>query len=176
MPNYRHSAFRGRSGQRRKTQWIGSADVTAVTTVAGGSARLDQTLTTAELALRPFTIVRTVGVVMVKSDQITAIEDAYAAFGGCVVSENAVAIGVTAVPLPIGDEGSDLWFMYETAMCSFVFGDGTGFVSPGGYSKYFDSRAARKVQDGEDIAFVMEVGSGVGLSFYWKFRMLVKLH
>jgi len=40
-----------------------------------------------------------------------------------------------------------------------------------------DSKAMRKVQEGQDIAIVLENGSALdGMLFLLQFRMLVKLH
>ena len=175
MP-FRRSFSRAQRGPRRQTQWLASPDNAAHTVLAGGAAQLFGTLSAAEIALQPFTIIRTVGMVSMKSDQITATEDPLLAIGMAVISIPASAIGVTAVPTPIVDEASDLWFLYETLAASFTFGDGTGFNSPSSYTKYFDSRAQRKVQEGDDVGMMAECASGVGCSFYWKMRMLVMLH
>ncbi len=162
---------------RRETRWIASADQTAAVALPAASARLDQSLTTIELALRPFTIVRTVGVLFWSTDQTAASEQPYVALGGAVVSEQAVAIGVTAVPTPIADEASDLFFLYETAAAFILTASNASISSPANVSRYFDSRAQRKVEDGQDVVFVLENGEATmaGL-FILKFRMLVKLH
>ena len=177
MPNFRSRGFRiARSGPRRMTRWIGSADVTAVTVLTGGATTFDQSLTVAELALRPFTVIRTVGMFAARSDQIAASEDAMAAVGMAVVSDAAVAVGVTALPGPITDEDSDLWYMYDTVAPGCFLASSIGFASPAFQYRYFDSRGQRKVEDGQDIAVMLEAGSGVGVAVWLKFRMLVKLH
>ncbi len=173
----RSSFSRGfRGGPRRQTRWLASPDISAVTVLTGGAATFFGQLNAEELALRPFTVVRTVGMFAGRSDQIAASEDAMGAFGMAVVSEAAIAIGVTALPAPISDEESDLWFAYDTIAPSLLFNDATGFQSPAMQYRYFDSRAMRKVEDGSDIAVMLEAGSGVGMSIYLKFRILVKLH
>ncbi len=174
MPRGRVYGPQYRTGERRKTLWIGSSDVTSFTTLALGSAVLAQSLNAAALALRPFTITRTVGLLCVVSDQSASVEiGPFGAMGMAVVSEQAVAIGVTAVPTPITDKGSDLWFQYQFAAAP----TGTNLSYGGPNAWEFDSRGQRKVQDGEDVVIVMENGDAAfGLSFLIQFRMLLKLH
>ena len=156
---------------RRDTVWfefppqltvLGSASLAAVT----GS------LNAAALALRPFTIVRTRGTLQVQSDQAAA-EDYGCGFGICVVSDQASAIGVTAVPTPVTDYGSDLWFLIEQ-----MFGRmGGASVEQIGFERQIDSKAMRKVDVGQDINIVFETPSFCNSArLYEAFRMLVKLH
>ena len=167
--------FRGGSF-RRETQWLAGGPVRN-TLAVGSTAVLTQSLTAAELALRPFTIVRTRGILHVESDQTAAQEFMHAGIGMCVVSDQAIAIGVTAIPTPMTDRVSDLWFLYEEIFNSFLFGDATGFITPAGVRSVFDSRAMRKVEEGEDIAVVKETSAiSTGAIVTSAFRMLIKLH
>ena len=50
---------------------------------------------------------------MVESDQSAATELFIGNLGLAVVSDQATAVGVTAVPTPATDRGSDLWFLIE---------------------------------------------------------------
>jgi len=173
----RKSGFTSRGGvMRRETQWFNGVTVRS-TIVAASTAVLQTALTAAELALRPFTVVRTRGVVYMKSDQAGATEVQDAAFGLAVVSDQAIAIGVTAVPTPTTDDGSDLWYVYERILSELAFQDATGFQANVGVERIIDSRSMRKVEDGQDIAGVVETGSGsngVVISAYA--RTLIKLH
>jgi len=165
--------FRG-GRNRRETLWtfiptsqinIAAAD-TAVLAFAGN---------TALLALRPFTVIRQRINWYCRSDVGTGGELWGAAFGSCVVSDQAVAIGVTAVPTPITDQGSDLWVMYEENYGRFI---GTPTSEVGRQLK-IDSRAMRKVEEGQDFIFVVETpGAAVSVSATSVFggRLLVKLH
>ena len=164
-------------GPRRKTIWVASADVSATTALAAGAAILDQSLTGAQVSsFGPFTIVRTVGMLLVNSDQIAAGESPFGAFGGVVVSEQARAAGVVSIPTPITEEDSDLWFVYQTFMTNVGFGDATGFANTANVFA-FDSRAQRKVQDGDAVCFLLENASAAhGVDFILKFRMLLKVH
>ncbi len=68
------SVFRGRGGPKRQTSWFNSADLTTFTTLVAGTAVLHQTLTAAELAKRPFTVVRVRGTIWVITDQAVSSE------------------------------------------------------------------------------------------------------
>jgi len=144
---------------------------------AASTAVLSNSLNAAGLALRPFTVVRARGFAWCRSDQSVASEDFLASFGLCVVSDQAVDIGVTAVPTPEADRSSDLWFQYETLGQGFTFKDATGFVSSEGITKDWDSRAMRKVEEGQDMVMVKESASiSGGLFLLTAGRLLVKLH
>ncbi len=161
----------------RETRWLDAVPIR--TTTATGAAVILFSLTAVELALRPFTIVRTRGVFHIKSDQVAATEPQQAGIGMCVVTEQALAIGVTAVPTPITDMESDLWFLYELAFSEFVFGSAIGFDAAAGSQVRFDSKAMRKVEDGQDVIVVVEVprsASSEAVTHQVGFRMLIKLH
>jgi len=165
--------FRGGSF-RRDTQWGSLAST--VTTLASGTPVLFGGLSAVGLALRPFTIIRVRGYLNIASDQLAAAEHYAASFGMCVVTEQALAIGVTAVPTPQTDKSSDLWFVYEelAGAVKFIAGAALSEQSPG-FS--FDSRAMRKVEEGQDIAVVEESVTGfVGCELYKGGRFLLKLH
>ena len=159
---------------RRETLWFSGPDEQGATAVAADGVDLQASLNAAALALRPFTVIRTVGMLFIQSDQIAAIETMISAFGLAVVSDQASAIGVTAIPTPITDESSDLWFMYQFVLHNWQFNT-SGAMGPGVFQ--FDSRAMRKVEDGQDVVSVFENGaSGAGLNYIAKWRLLVKLH
>jgi len=161
-------------GRRRLTEWFPSADVTAVTALPAANAILSQSLVTTELARRPFTVVRVRGLIHVESDQTGANEIPFGALGFAVVTDQAIAAGGAALPTPITAEGSDKWFVWVPFVVSQLAGTGGNIF---GMNFDFDSKAMRKVQEGEDIAVMVENASALhGLSFIIKFRLLVKLH
>jgi len=174
----RKSGFVRRGGvMRRETLWLGIA-ATDTALGAATTAAIINSAPAGVLALRPFTIVRTRGLLNVRSDQISADETFGAALGFSVVSDQALAIGVTAVPTPVTDQGSDMFFVYEEVLGKFSFITGVGFQSGGAdQCRYYDSKAMRKVNDNQDISFAIEsqsvVSSGQVLH---SGRMLVKLH
>ncbi len=162
---------------RRKTDWIASADITALTNLIGGGVVIDQSLTGAQVALiAPFTIIRTVGYVGIRSDQAGATETPFGAIGAMVVKETARAAGVASVPTPINEEGDDGWFLYQGIASDFLFASGVGFSNSGMKIFQFDSKAQRKVADGDAIIWTAENASADGFDYLLKFRMLVKLH
>ena len=166
---------RSNSAPRRKTQWIPLTPAIDVIATAS-TALLIGSLNAAALALRPFTIVRTRGFWSINSDQISASEDFDCSFGIAVVTDQAVAIGVTAVPTPVTDIASDSWFMYEQLANRIEFSDATG-VRNVGLSSRFDSKAMRKVDFGQDLAIVLETSSASsGVDIWNSLRMLIKLH
>ncbi len=160
----------------RETMWIGITEASNVI-AAANTAIVSSSLSAAALALRPFTVVRTRGVLHLISDQLAATEFQGVVFALAVVSDQARAIGVTAVPTGVVDRGSDLFFVYEELINTIDFGDATGFQSSAGIFKDFDSKAMRKVNDDQDIVVTKETYSiGGGVSFTSAGRMLIKLH
>ena len=159
----------------RKTEWIASADITAVTSLASQAAILDQTLIIASFPqLIGATVVRTRGSWWVDTDQVSGTESYLAAMGMAIVSAQAAAIGVTAVPTPITDEFSDLFFVYDVLGGRFNFGTAASFAQTG-VTKEFDSKAQRKVSEDETLIVTLENSFSVGLNYWLKFRLLFKL-
>jgi len=95
----------------RETEWIGINET--ITSLAGpGAATLIGTFSAAALALRPFTIVRTVGFLGIRSDQAVADESYDVALGMAIVSDQASAAGINSVPTGWLDLESDLFFVH----------------------------------------------------------------
>jgi len=172
----RKSGFTLRGGvMRRETVWFSS--VFFAQTLAVATPVLLTSLGAAALAVRPFTVIRTRGELLIRSDQTANTEDQGAAYGRAVVSDQAVAIGVTAIPTPVTDSGSDLWYVYQVLLNSTILSSAVGFDGSPGKQYTVDSRAMRKVEDGQDIVSVLE-GSGIGagsvvLGFT---KSLIKMH
>ncbi len=173
----RKSGFIQRSGvMRRESLWVaisGSSTALAPLTpvLLGGYSA-------AVLALRPFTVVRTRGVMSVLSDQSSATESFHSAMGMAIVSSEALAVGVTAVPTPISSQDSDLFFLYESLLGRLQNASNVGFQGAGGVWKTFDSKAMRKVEDGQDIAVSLEGDTSpfLGSILLKTGRQLIKLH
>ena len=166
-----------RVGARRKTQWLGRVFSTDSITLGANTVILDSVLTTIEKALRPFTIVRSVGLLSVRSDQQAATESPFGGLGFAIVSDQAITVGVTAVPNPVSDVESDLWFLYQ------AFATGLSLITAAGFETRafdhfpFDSRAMRKVEEGQDFAAVLANASATdGMDYILNYRLLVKLH
>jgi len=165
-------------GPKRMSQWVGGGFIqTAITTAS--TATLITQFSSGITDLEPFTIVRTRGTIQLSSDQISAAEDQEVAYGHCVVSQQAVAIGVTAVPTPVTDSGSDLFYVYEMISSTFSFASSIGFVQSDSASRFFrfDSKAMRKVPDGTNSISVVETSAtSEGVVVVTNFRQLIKLH
>jgi len=166
----RSSSFQRFPG--RLTEWFADPFATVEQGLAASSGLILSTLSAAGLAKRPFTITRTVGQLMVASDQAAATEFPFGAVGGIVVSEKAGNTGFTAVPDPVTEASSDEWFMYQ--QWATEGRADAGFNNREIFS--FDSRAQRKVADGEDYLFVLaNLSATDGMVFIFNVRTLVKL-
>ena len=159
-------------GTRRMTQWFRSADITGYSTLGAATAVIDQSLAG---ITEPVTAIRCRGIISVQSDQTAASETPFGAVGMCVVSDQAVAVGVTAIPTPITDKDSDLWIMHQYFFAPVAFGSGVGFRNIS-QSYEFDSKAMRKVPEGSTLIWVVENAAvGSGLIFALQFAVLLKL-
>ncbi len=105
---------------------------------------------------------------------LPAAEDIFGAIGMAVVSDQASAAGIASLPTPITESESDLWYLWK------AFGLVSELSVAGGVNSMtfeFDSKAQRKVGDGEDLVTVVENGSATtGLGFLIQFRELIKTH
>ncbi len=168
----RHSTFRPRA-PRRQTLWF-FIGPTETTLAASSTATLVFSLNAAALAFRPFTIVRTHLEVSLRSDQAGAIEEQHVGLGLAVVTDQAVGIGVTAVPTPVTDMGSDAWFFHH-----LLNADESNLTdrTRSGQFRSWDSKAMRKVEDGFDIVTVLEgQGFGGGMVVGIGGRLLIKVN
>jgi len=167
--------FRG-GGFRRESQWIQIAPTVSNLGTAS-TAVLFTGFGAVALGLRPFTIVRTHINLHVASDQEVNDELQQVAIGTAVVSDQALAIGVTAVPTPFTDMGSDLWMLHQILTTRFLLGTAVGFSGDFGKEKDIDSRAMRKVEEGSDLAMSIETSSiSAGADVAKAGRILIKLH
>ncbi len=159
---------------RRSTLWVPTT-TTTITISSGATAVLAFSGNALLLAFRPFTVIRSRFYWYCRSDVVTGGELWGGAIGQCVVSEQAEAIGVTAVPIPITDMGSDLFFMIEQQFGRF----GGTQVEEVGKSKEIDSRAMRKVNEDEQLIITMESGAtteSISMINVFGGRNLIKLH
>ncbi len=166
--------FRSRT-QKRATTWLDVPITSTNFTGIGGTLLVS--LTALELAKRPFTIVRAHLEMQLSSDQAVASEIMLGAIGFAVVSDQAFGVGVTAVPTPVTDAESDLWFLHKYFMSNFNLGTGVGFQEPSSRSYTLESKAMRKVNDDQDVVLVAELGSpSQGFNLQVAGRVLIKEH
>jgi len=172
MTRFRGGARRFTSSNRRLTQWFRATDITGYTTVGPGIAILDQSLVG---ITEPITSVRCRGSISMVTDQEAATEQPFGAVGMCVVTDQAAAIGVTAVPTPITDKDSDAWIMHKYIYAPMVFGSAIGLHNLS-QTFDFDSKAMRKVPEGSVLIWVVE-NSSPSFSFQYalQFAVLIKL-
>ncbi len=141
----------------------------APTTVAAGSITLLATFTPATEF--DVTVLRTRAHIEVFSDQSAGVEFQCGAFGMCVVSDRAAAAGVASLPRPSSDGGDDIWFLHQPFMTH-----GTAAISAFTNWMDLDSKAMRKVENGQVIVVLVENFSGTtGLLFQDSIRVLAKL-
>ncbi len=152
----RRRPVRRSGGIRRARRVPGtwSRDQIIPTTVPFGSAILLSGLLLSNPGIGE-TVRRTVGQIFVRSDQVAAGEDVVGAFGMIVVSDPALAIGITAVPNPVDEESDDGWFVWQGL--SATQGGSAGRT---GQLIQFDSRAMRRVEEGFAIALVVANSAG----------------
>jgi len=162
--------------QRRESLWVA---IVATETVLSG-AGIDVLFTgysAAVLALRPFTIVRTRGVVTFRSDQVATSELYNGVLAMAIVTDQALAAGVGSVPTGDTDRDSDAFFVYEEGMGIVQVVSAAGFEGAYGQQREFDSKAMRKVEDGFDIAVTIQATAQSNGMFIGKAgRQLIKLH
>ncbi len=155
--------------------WIGAG--VGATTIVASSLTLISSLSAAVLLLRPFTILRTRMLIYWGSDQQTATEQPQGSYGRIVVTENASAIGATAIPDPSStdaDVDAD-WFVHQECIDRFIFGSGVGFIE-GGHQYVVDSKAMRKVGKNDDVVAMFSETGGVGGLIITRGRALIQLH
>jgi len=160
------------SGQRRATEWI-ALSVPWQSQLGGKD--LIAFFTQAELeALVPFTITRTVGIFGWAHDEDFILDqDVYGAIGFAVVRENARSVGGGAVPGPLTNVGDDVWYLHRF-FSGFVESINT---ASGGTNLILDSRAQRKVVDGDALIFMSELdGTSDDIEQCLGVRILCKLH
>jgi len=143
--------FPGR--QRSATDWGRSVDVEELA-VLSATKVLVGTFTLSNPGIAE-TIRRTRGVLTVSSDQSVAAEYVAGAMGMIVVTDTALAVGITAIPGPLTNANDDGWWVWEP--CSFKGSLGGGGVVSQSYQ--FDSKAMRRVEEGFSGAIVFESGS-----------------
>ncbi len=168
----RRGHFPRRSTSRRQTSWF-NINI-AETAVASGAAVLLSSLTAVGLAFRPFTVIRSRGVILVSD--ATAVT--MAAFAIEVVDETQITGGIGVIPTPLTEADSDEFFVYEPVGTTGYQIAGAGATDVfSGQAFPFDSKAMRKVGIDESIAMVVEnQGSGNTISISVVGRMLIKLH
>ena len=165
---FQNQSRRG-SGGRPNRGWSGQVS-TAVVNIPANSAVLlgGFALTNPGIDV---TVLRTVGSIYINTDQTAANEQQIGAFGFILVTDTAFAVGITAIPDPIGDVGDDGWFVYVPIQQDFTFATAVGQIV--GMKYDFDSKAKRVIHNGTTIAVVIaNSDAGDGFNVTVGFRIL----
>ena len=89
--------------------------------------------------------------------------------------EDAFTVGITAVPTPIGDIGSDLWMLWMPFVHTMQR-TGTGILAPSESKFVVDSKAMRKLLASERVVVILEnENPSFGLRFHLSIRQLAML-
>ena len=174
----RRSGFRPQRGTKRTVSWgfgPGGSVLTALT--GNGQSILGDGVV---LAVEDkATIVRTRGNIEMIQTLGGAGEGFHVAFGIGIVSDQAFTVGATAIPGPISEPGWPGWFYHrflDIHSVSSTIGDGVN-SSAVVVREEVDSKAMRKISDGETMVAmieVVEVGTA-SINVFFDCRILVKL-
>ena len=162
---------RSAAAPRRQTQWI-ALTVNWTNFSASTFVNMGQFAQAQLVNLVPFTIVRTVGICCVSIDPNPILnQDFSMAFGGCVAREQSG----NQLPAPFANADSDAWFWHQFAAMEYETDTGGDNVIS--MQIPVDSKAQRKVSDGDKISFLAQGGSAAdGFEAALYLRILLKLH
>ena len=168
MPRFRQP-IRSRNSNR---SWSGTVAF-GVIAVPAASAVLLGSFSVADTAFDQ-TVLRSVGMIGVQSDQAAASELQLGAFSMAIVTDSALAVGVTAIPDPVTEADDDIWFVYQPFMQALQFADATGFTAQRMTQYPFDSKAKRKMDAGKSIVLIVANSHAThAFEFMFAVRILV---
>ena len=169
MPPRRGFVQRTARGPKRLTQWSGLADQGFIAVASAGA-----TIISSIAFEEPGTIVRSRGTIAMRFAGYTADLTVVGAFGIGVVSAEAAAVGITAVPEPFSDADWGGWMVHRTFARRLEFGSTVGLYSED-WEYQIDSKAMRKVEANSVLVFVAESQQGA-YQMSESVRVLNKLH
>jgi len=105
------------------------------------------------------TVLRTVGSLEFHTDQTASGESQIGAVGMILVNDLAIAAGAASIPGPITDGSDDGWFFFQPLVARFTPLSSVGVEPNIGHMIDFDSKAKRKIQEGFQIAIMVENAS-----------------
>ncbi len=121
------------------------------------------------------TLVRVRGSYLHKSDQAGASEVQFGAWGMILVTEDAFAIGITAIPGPVSDSAND-WAVWQPLLAFNTQATSVGFETRSGLADQVDSKAQRIWQQGTRLVLVAEnTNITGGFDFAVSLRILTRL-
>ena len=168
MPHGRRSfrSFGPRSA--RLTEWGGLADQGFVAVASTGA-----TLVSSVSFEDPGTLIRSRGALSLHPTSFAADGNVVGAFGAGIVSAEALAVGITALPHPYRDSDWGGWMIWESFAFRLEFASAVGFEMPT-IRIVIDSKAMRKVAPNEALVFVAESQEGA-FQVNEAIRLLLKL-
>ncbi len=175
----RSTSFRRIGAARRQSSWI-AGPFGLVSAISASSKNVYPTGT---IALDSgLTVVRTRGELLVYLTTVGgAVTEGFSwALGFAIVTEQAAAIGATAIPSPITDIGWDGWYLYETGQVAITAAaEAINSASNTQVVRVpLDSKAMRKYKESDVIVAVLavtEVGDGSVVASHLNSRVLVKV-
>ncbi len=148
-----------------------------VTGIGGNASVLMAALNAGALAFRPFTVVRSRGIIFHRSDQVSATEDYDGVISEQVVTEAASSVGIGSIPTPLTEQSADFFVFEPFAGTTTVQGGAGAAVQQGNSIIQFDSKAMRKVDIDDDIVLVAQTNTASqGVDLRITGRILIKLH
>jgi len=143
-------------GRRTDYEWVDiRGAITAMDNAEGTAALGDGSFT----ALKSLTVTRMRGLVGVQLDTTGVDERILLSMGIIVVSQDAGAVGITALPKPQSD-GNAPWVWHGHAWCTSL--SEAGVSTNGMYHRVeIDSKAMRKMKSSEQLVFVAEIADAV---------------
>ncbi len=119
------------------------------------------------------TLIRTRGIISIKTDQAVTGEVQLGAFGLAIVEDRARAVGIAAVPIPGTNAADDAWFVHQFVVAKYDLVTAVGF-DPNMVTQYvIDSKAMRKITDNAMVA-VFENQGATGFDTSIQLRFLFK--
>ena len=142
--------FRTRTTNRPNRGWSSLTNATYTAVPVASKVLLGSFTVTLDL---DETILRTVGILSIVTDNSAASEEQIGAFGMILVTDAALAVGVTAMPGPVTDADDDGWMLYVPFSQTIAIG-AAGVIESKQYS--FDFRGKRIVRGGVNMAIMIE--------------------
>ncbi len=147
------SSFRNVTSARRRTGWsIGPCTADSPVSVSASFSAV-----VSVEATQVITLARIRGMYeLYLTSSVSSVGDGFrGAMGMCRVQEEQIAVGITAIPLPLTDEDWDgwLWHEYWHLHSPTTAFDGAAAVFTRGV---IDSKAMRKFSPSESLAWVIE--------------------
>ncbi len=157
---------RGRTDRpRRLYEWSGSF-AASTTAIPANSDVLVASATVTEA----HTLMRAYLGLLVQTDQVAAAEEATGAVGIGIVSAEAFAIGITALPSPLTSMDFP-WWLHGFWGFNIING-----VSSNPFSRELETKSARKVTSGEVVVVIVSNGAaGFGAEALTNVRFLSML-